>query len=44
MTQPYSDIIRDLETLPEFFMGIDAKRPNAWVQYGYKLDLKFDDC
>ncbi|CAN5716510.1 DUF1073 domain-containing protein [soil metagenome] len=37
------DVIRAREALMEFFGGIDTKRPGAWIQYGYKTDLKFED-
>lgn len=38
-----SDIIRSREELLTFFGGLDAKRPNAWAQYGYKQALTFED-
>jgi hypothetical protein len=38
-----SDIIRSREDLLAFFSGLDAKRPNAWAQYGYKEALTFED-
>lgn len=43
LTVNTSDIARAREGLLEFLGGIDAKRPGAWVQYGYKADLTFDD-
>lgn len=38
-----SDVIRARESLLSFFGGLDAKRPTAWAQYGYKSHLTFDD-
>lgn len=38
-----ADVIRAREELFELFGGIDAKRPDAWAQYGYKADLTFAD-
>lgn len=37
------DIIRSREALASFAGVLDAKRPTAWVQYGYKTDLTFQD-
>lgn len=38
-----SDTIRSRVDLLSFFGGLDAKRPGAWVQYGYKQALTFKD-
>lgn len=38
-----SDIIRGRETFLSLFSGLDAKRPGAWEQYGYKQTLDFKD-
>ncbi|WP_343633744.1 phage portal protein [Roseateles sp.] len=31
------------EYLMQFGAGLDAKRPSAWTEYGYKTQLDFDD-
>jgi len=36
------DIIRARENLLGLFGALDAKRPTAWVQYGYPEDIPFD--
>lgn len=38
-----SDIIRGREAFFQLFGGLDAKRPGAWQQYGYKSTLAFKD-
>lgn len=38
-----SDIGRAREELFSIFGGLDAKRPDAWAQYGYKAELTFRD-
>jgi hypothetical protein len=38
-----SAIARSREDLFFSFAGLDAKRPNAWAQYGYKEPLTFED-
>jgi hypothetical protein len=38
-----TDVIRSRQELASYFGSLDAKRPTAWVQYGYKTDLTFQD-
>lgn len=39
-----SDLARArMEHLAEFGMSLDAKRPSAWTEYGYKDSLTIDD-
>lgn len=37
------DIIRARESALAMFGSLDAKRPTAWAQYGYRTTLTFDD-
>lgn len=37
-----SDVIRSREELASFFLGLDAKRPGAWMQYGWPETVGFD--
>jgi len=37
------DVIRSREALASFAGALDAKRPTAWCQYGYKTELTFQD-
>lgn len=38
-----SDIVRGRAEFLSMFAGLDAKRPGAWLQYGYKSTLSFKD-
>lgn len=37
-----SSIIRSREELASFFLGLDAKRPGAWMQYGWPETVGFE--
>lgn len=37
-----SDVIRSREELASFFLGLDAKRPGAWAQYGWPETVGFE--
>jgi hypothetical protein len=37
-----SDVIRSREELASFFLGLDAKRPGAWMQYGWPETVGFE--
>lgn len=37
-----SDVIRSREELATYFLGLDAKRPGAWSQYGWPETVGFD--
>ena len=43
ITVNMDDIARARAETLAVFAGLDAKRPNAWAQYGYKTDLTFSD-
>ncbi|MCZ2496426.1 DUF1073 domain-containing protein [Xylophilus sp. Kf1] len=47
MTQQFAtnslDLIRARESALAVFGSLDAKRPTAWLQYGYKATLTFED-
>jgi len=36
------DVIRSREELASFFLGLDAKRPGAWMQYGWPETVGFE--
>lgn len=37
-----SEVIRSREELASFLLGLDAKRPGAWTQYGWPETVSFD--
>lgn len=47
MTQHFAandlDLIRARESALAMFGSLDAKRPTAWLQYGYRTSLTFED-
>jgi len=43
ITVNLDDIARARTELLSVFGGLDAKRPTAWTQYGYKADLTIED-
>lgn len=43
ITVNLDDIVRARTDLLSAFGGLDAKRPGAWVAYGYKTNLSFSD-
>jgi hypothetical protein len=43
ITVNLDDITRARAETLSLFAGLDAKRPTAWTQYGYKTDLTFTD-